>query len=90
MQLFISVTSYVMLVLPADTPVTIPVLLFIVATPVFEECQTMVPIALVVNVVVSPTQTLFVPVMTGVAGSAFTVTFTVDVLLQVPLLAVTV
>ena len=74
--------------LPADTPVTTP-LLFIVATPVLEECHTIVPVAVVDRFVVRPTHTEFVPVIAGVAGKAFTVTTVVEVLLQVPLLAVT-
>ena len=58
---------------PTATPVTIPVLLLMVAASGFEELQTIVPTAVVLNAVVPPVPMLFVPVMAGVAGGALTV-----------------
>ena len=49
-----------------------------------DELQTIVPTAVVLIVVVSPTQTLFVPVIAGAAGFTFTVTVCVAVFTQPP------
>ncbi len=56
------VSVKVMVVDPADTPVTIPFVLLIVATEVLL-LDHVPPLALEVNAVVEPTQTVLTPVM---------------------------
>ena len=66
-----------MFVVPADTGVTMPVLLT-VATPVFEEVQVYVkvgvPVACEVNDNEPPIQTALPPVIAPATGKALTVT----------------
>ena len=74
---------------PALTPVTIPEAGFTVAIAVFVEVH--VPPGVVdVNVVVSPTQTFWVPLKVPAVGGADTATFLVTVALGQPPLPVTV
>jgi hypothetical protein len=74
---------YVIVVVPAATPVTMPVLLT-VATPVLDDVHGLTAAAVPdpVNVVVDPVQTFNVPV---IVGCAFTVIVAV---LEQPLLVV--
>ena len=62
---------------PADIPLTTPVEELIVAAAGFDEFQTIVPVAVVANVIVDPTQTAANPVIAGVAGNGLTVTVAV-------------
>ena len=78
-QLFV-VTVYVIVAVPAATPVTTPVLEFTVATAVFDDVHTPPAVALV-NVVVEPAHTSVVPLIAATTGIALivTVVFTVEV-----------
>ena len=70
-------TVYLIKVVPAETEVITPVVGLIVATPVFDELQVIVPEADVLkSFIVPPTQTSSVPVITGVEGEAFIVKVT--------------
>ncbi len=66
---------------------TAPVLASIVATPVFDELHTIVPVAVVAkSLIVSPIHTAFVPVIGGALGSEFSIsTIPVRVALVQPL-----
>ena len=74
--------------MPADTPVTTPVELLIVATAVLLLLHTP-PLELLLKVVVLPTQVLELPVIGPNTGLAFTVTPNVAVPTQ-PLPSITV
>ena len=63
-----------MSVVPADTPVTTPVEGFIVATAGLDDVQTIVPVAVVDNVIAEPTHTAVDPVIAGAVGNGLTVT----------------
>ena len=63
-----------MLVLPADTGLTTPVLELIVATAVFDDDHTIVPAMEVRFVIVEPMHTSVPPVIADAIGKAFTVT----------------
>ena len=80
-QLLALVTTYLIILLPTDTPVTTP-LASIVATLVLTLFQ--LPIrAVFAKVVVLPTPRLVTPVIAGMVGNAFTVTVTLRVAVQV-------
>ena len=66
------VTMYLIVAVPADTPVTKP-LAFIVATPGVLDTQVPLAVALL-NCVVLVAQTVVVPVVAAITGNAFTVT----------------
>ena len=69
-----------MVVVPEDTPVTIPALL-IVATPVLLLLHTP-PLVVLLNIIVDPTHTLVFPVIGLTTGLAYTVTSLVTTALQ--------
>ena len=79
-----------MFVLPAEIPVTTPVLLLIVAIAWADELQTIVPMAVVLRVVVSPTHIVLSPVMAGAVGAGLTVMVPVLVTIPQPPVRVTV
>ena len=78
----VPVTVYVIVEEPAATPVTTPVELFTVATPVLFDVQAPA-FPLDVNVVVAPGQTSCVPLNVPAFGAAVTVTVRVAVALVV-------
>ena len=70
---FAFVTVYVIVVLPADTPVTTPVEALIVAVAVFALVHTP-PVVVLASVVVAPSHTDVVPVIAATTGRALIVT----------------
>jgi hypothetical protein len=82
------VTVYVIVAVPAATPVTTPVLEFTVATDALDDVQTPFAVALV-KVVVEPAHTSVVPLIAATTGIALIVTVVLAVAVQ-PLPSVTV
>jgi len=86
---FPSVTVYVIVEVPALTPVTAPDEAFTVAVAVLDELQVPPPVELA-KVEPEPTQAEAVPVIAATVGSAFSVTTTAADVAEQPLLFVTV
>jgi len=76
-------TVYVIVAVPADTPVTTPVVAFTVAIPVFDELH-VPPVCVELNVVVELTQMFWVPDNVPATGAAVTVTVRVAVAFEHP------
>ena len=79
-----------MVEVPADTPVTTPVVAFTVATAILEEAQVPPVVPLLVNVEVPPIQIAWVPDKVPAETGAVTVTTNVDSALGQPPVPVTV
>lgn len=86
---FPSVTVYVIVEVPALTPVTAPEEAFTVAVAVLDELQVPPPVELA-KVELEPTHAEAVPVIAATVGSAFSVTTTAADVAEQPLLFVTV
>ena len=86
---FPSVTVYVIVEVPALTPVTAPEEAFTVAVAVLDELQVPPPVELA-KVELEPTHAEAVPVIAATVGSAFSVTTTAAEVAEQPLLFVTV
>ena len=86
---FPSVTVYVIVEVPALTPVTAPDEAFTVAVAVLDELQVPPPVELA-KVELEPTQAEAVPVIAATVGSAFSVTTTAADVAEQPLLLVTI
>lgn len=86
---FPSVTVYVIVEVPALTPVTAPEEAFTVAVAVLDELQVPPPVELA-KVELEPTHAEAVPVIADTVGSAFSVTTTAADVAEQPLLFVTV
>jgi hypothetical protein len=86
---FPSVTVYVIVEVPALTPVTAPEEAFTVAVAVLDELQVPPPVELA-KVELEPTHAEAVPVIAATVGSAFSVTTTAADVAEHPLLFVTV
>ena len=84
-----SVTVYVMVAVPALTPVTTPVDAFTVAIAVFEVLQ-VPPVVALVKVELAPIHAEAVPAIVPALGSAFSVTTVAAEVAAQPLLFVTV
>ena len=74
-------TVYVIVAVPAETPLTTPVVEFTVATPVLPELQ-VPPVTVELKVVLPPTQIPWVPLNVPALGAAVTVTVRVAVTLE--------
>lgn len=80
---------YVIVVVPAVTPVTTPVEELIVATAVLLDVHTP-PVVVLDNVVVDPEHTDVVPVIDATTGKAVTVTVVAELVVEHPSAFVTV
>ena len=86
----VPVIEYVMVAVPEPTPVTKPVLLFTVATPIASDVHAPPAFPFELNVVVPAAQMVCVPLTVPAFGDAVTVTVLVAVALAHPPVPVTV